>query len=318
MSNPNDPPLDEIQWRSPMALSQWEGGLHSNTILFYFAESPFFERTSNNAVVFSQALNVESMRYLLATREAFEGHLNTMSGLEFRVAEEPAETGPGAGTGVWVIRKQTRRKSAYEDDEITVHASYFVVGENIYMAPTLSSIFAARIMTISSLVTNAVSAAESVRKWGPSVGNFYQLPSSKTPAKPKIQNSAAATPMPVSDDSSKAPTAPAATTHKDDEKSLERLAEESFMIHMKYGGEYIDENPITGRPGEFHLTTTGRKPPQISKKDGPIGGINGPTINTKVEEKKDSKEKTHKSATAPKPRRKKSKMVNSTSTPAAS
>ena len=146
MSNPNDPPLDEIQWRSPMAIAQM-GGLHNNTILFYFAESPFFERTSNNAVVYNQAMNVPSMYPVIQTREAFETHLNTMSGLEFRVVEEPAETGPGAGTGVWVIRKQTRRKSAYEDDEITVHASYFVVGENIYMAPTLSGILAARIVS---------------------------------------------------------------------------------------------------------------------------------------------------------------------------
>lgn len=124
--------------------------------------------------------------------------------------------------------------------------------------------------------------------------------------------------MPVSDEASKAPAAPTAAAQKDDEKSLERLAEESFMIHMKYGGEYIDENPITGRPGEFHLTTTGRKPPQIAKTDGPIRSINTPTINTKVDDKKESKERTPKSATAPKPRRKKSKMVNSTSTPAAS
>ncbi|KAF5236661.1 hypothetical protein FAUST_6457 [Fusarium austroamericanum] len=317
MSNPNDPPLDEIQWRSPMAIAQM-GGLHNNTILFYFAESPFFERTSNNAVVYNQAMNVPSMYPVIQTREAFETHLNTMSGLEFRVVEEPAETGPGAGTGVWVIRKQTRRKSAYDDDEITVHASYFVVGENIYMAPTLSGILAARIMTISLSITNAVTAAESVRKWGPSRGNYYELPAAKTTTKAKIQDSAAATPMPPTDEPSKAPIAPTPVTQKDEEKELEKLAEESFMIHMKYGGEYIDENPITGRPGEFHLTTTGRKPPQLVKKDSPMRSITAPTINTKIEDKKDSKEKTPRSATAPKPKRKKSKMANSTSTPAAS
>ncbi|EKJ75613.1 hypothetical protein FPSE_04256 [Fusarium pseudograminearum CS3096] len=317
MSNPNDPPLDEIQWRSPMAIAQM-GGLHNNTILFYFAESPFFERTSNNAVVYNQAMNVPSMYPVIQTREAFETHLNTMSGLEFRVVEEPAETGPGAGTGVWVIRKQTRRKSAYDDDEITVHASYFVVGENIYMAPTLSGILAARIMTISLSITNAVTAAESVRKWGPSRGNYYELPAAKTATKAKTQDSAAATPMPATDEPSKAPIAPTPVTQKDEEKELEKLAEESFMIHMKYGGEYIDENPITGRPGEFHLTTTGRKPPQLVKKDSPVRSITAPTINTKVEDKKESKEKTPRSATAPKPKRKKSKMVNSTSTPAAS
>ncbi|KAF4986982.1 hypothetical protein FDECE_15668 [Fusarium decemcellulare] len=318
MSNPNDPPLDEIQWRSPVAIANM-GGLHSNTILFYFAESPFFERTSNNAVVYNQALNVSSMFPLIQTREAFEKHLESMPGLEFRVEEAPAETGPGAGTGVWVIRKQTRRKAPYPDepDELTVHASYFVVGENIYMAPTLNDILAARIMTMSSAVTRMVSSAESLRKWRPSLGHVYKLPSKQPSTRPKIQDSAAATPMP--EEASKAPAVPTTASQKNDEASLERLAEESFMIHMRYGGEYIDENPITGRPGEFHLSSTGRKavpPPQLAKPEG-IGSISGPTINTKVDDKKDSKDKTPKSATAPKPKRKKSKMLN-TGTPAAS
>jgi mediator of RNA polymerase II transcription subunit 6 len=86
------------------------------------------------------------MYHYIQTREAFEGRLKTMSGLEFIVGEEPAETGPGMGTGVWVIRKQTRRKRYDEEDEITIHASYFVVGENIYMAPTLADILASRLV----------------------------------------------------------------------------------------------------------------------------------------------------------------------------
>lgn len=146
MSNPNDPPLDEIQWRSPPLLASM-GGLHSNTILFYFAESPFFERTSNNAIIMSQAMNNMGMYHFIQTREAFEDRLKTMSGLEFIVGEEPAEMAPGMGTGVWVIRKQTRRKRYDEEDEVMVHASFFVVGENIYMAPTLQDILASRIVS---------------------------------------------------------------------------------------------------------------------------------------------------------------------------
>ncbi|KAM5342406.1 hypothetical protein ACJ41O_013372 [Fusarium nematophilum] len=314
MENPNEPPLDEIQWRSPPAIANM-GGLHSNTILFYFAESPFFERTSNNALLYSQALNNPHMFHLIQTREAFEGYLNTMTGLEFRVAEEPAETGPGAGTGVWVIRKQTRR---LHDPEPTVHSSYFVVGENIYMAPNLNDILASRIMTLSSAIAMSVSSGESVRKWRPSLGHVYQLPSNQPLTRTKAQDSAAPTPMP-DDAAAKALPVPATAAQKNSETSLERLAQESFMIHMRYGGEYIDENPITGRPGEFHLSSTGRKvvpPPQLAKQEG-IGSISGPpTINTKVDDKKDGKDKTPRSA-APKPKRKKSKMTN-TPTPAAS
>lgn len=168
-------------------------------------------------------------------------------------------------------------------------------------------------MTISSAIAKALPAAESVRKWRPSLGHVYQLPPNQPLTRQKVQDSKEATPIP--DETGK--TAPAA--QKNDELSLERLAEESLMTHMKYGGEYVDENPITGRPGEFHLSSTGRKvvpPPQLAKEEG-IGRISGPTLNTKFDDKKDGKaDKTPKSATAPKPKRRKSKM--STSTPTAS
>ncbi|KAH6611553.1 med6 mediator sub complex component [Trichoderma cornu-damae] len=307
MSNPNDPPLDEIQWRSPQIVAQM-GGLHSNTILFYFAESPFFERTSNNAVIMAQAMNNMAMYHYIQTREAFETRLKTMSGLEFIVGEEPAETGPGAGTGVWVIRKQTRRKRYQDDDEITVHASFFVVGENIYMAPTLADILASRIMTISSAIAKALPAAEAARKWRPSTGHVYHLPASQAstaqpkPQEPKEENAAL-------DEARK----PASAAARYDAPSLDRVAEESFMTHLRYGGEYIDEIPITGKPGEFHLSSTGRKPvlpPQGAAPTG-ISAMSGPPmLNTKLDDKKDGKaaDKTPKSATMPKLRRKKSKM----------
>jgi len=87
-----------------------------------------------------------NMFHIIQTREAFEGRLKTMSGLEFIVAQEPAEMAPGTGTGVWVVRKQTRRKRASEEDEITVHSTYYVVGENIYMAAAVSDILGNRMV----------------------------------------------------------------------------------------------------------------------------------------------------------------------------
>ena len=137
------PPLDEQSWRSPGDLAVM-GGLHENTVLFYFARSPFFDPTSNNAILETQGLHNQNMVQHLQMRTAFEARLKTMSGLEFMIAQEPAEMTPGAGTGVWVIRKQTRRKRPGEEDEITVHSTYFVVGENIYMATALSNILGSR------------------------------------------------------------------------------------------------------------------------------------------------------------------------------
>jgi mediator of RNA polymerase II transcription subunit 6 len=142
-------PLDEIQWSSPPIIQNM-GGLHSNTIHWYFAASPFYEQTSNNAVVLSQALNNAQMNHIIQNRQTFEAHLKTMSGLEFVVGEEPAETAPGTGTGVWVIRKQTRRKRYQQEDEVTVHQSYFVVGEHIYMAPRLADVLSCHLVSCNA------------------------------------------------------------------------------------------------------------------------------------------------------------------------
>ncbi|OAQ95979.1 hypothetical protein LLEC1_02855 [Akanthomyces lecanii] len=320
MDSKNEPPLDEIQWRSPLLIQQM-GGLHSNTILFYFAESPFFERTSNNAVIMSQAMNNMSMYHFIQTREAFEGRLKTMSGLEFIVGEEPAESGPGMGTGVWVIRKQTRRKRYQEEDEITVHASYFVVNENIYMAPTLADILASRIvrggtleahhsmrqpltspcqMTISSAIAKALPAAEAARQWRPSGGHSYKPPPAPTSgpagalqaARARMNESKEGTPAPGASTTTNK-SAAAAALPSVQELSLERSAEESFWVHMRHGGD--------------------KAPTGISAMTGP------PRLNTKVDDgKKEGKtEKTPRGA-MPKPKRRKSKLGGSgTRTPTA-
>ncbi|KAK3403518.1 mediator of RNA polymerase II transcription subunit 6 [Sordaria brevicollis] len=264
------PPLDEIQWHTP---PQFEAGIHSNSILYYFAQSPFYDKTSNNEVVFQQGLNNQAMFQYLATRELFESRLREMSGLEFIVAQEPAETGPGMGTGVWVINKQTRRKrpptnpARPEDgppDEIIVHSTYFVVGENIYMAPTLADVISSRVGSIASAITKTLPLVDEVSNWAPAAGRRYI-----TPAQPSAGAGAAggatnytasrtATPMPEGLPSATA-NKPSAKTTVNDPLLDSLLMEEALLTHERYGTEYMDENPITGKPGDFHLTSTGRK-----------------------------------------------------------
>lgn len=106
------------------------------------------------------------MVYIVETREAMEARLKTMSGLEFMVAQEPAEMDPGTGTGVWVIRKQIRRKRQGQEDEVNVQATYFVVGENIYMAPTVADIIGNRLVgkvTLNLTGSNICSSLSSPR-----------------------------------------------------------------------------------------------------------------------------------------------------------
>lgn len=63
-----------------------------------------------------------------------------MNGVEYLIVGEPQkETDPtlGPDTGVWVIRKQDRRKRAGRDDEVTVLGTYYLIGENMYQAPSI-------------------------------------------------------------------------------------------------------------------------------------------------------------------------------------
>lgn len=160
-----EPLLDEIQWRSP-PIAQSMGGIQTNTgnssrrrhvncstdvsgyiVLPYFYHSPFFDATSNNAIITTQATYNANLFYLVQTREAFEGRLRTMQGLEFMVSQDPSDNGQKVDhNGVWVIKKQNRRKRQGMDDEITPISSYFVVGENIYMAPSIGNVLESRLV----------------------------------------------------------------------------------------------------------------------------------------------------------------------------
>lgn len=140
-------PLDETLWSADLVALNIHS-IHSNTILPYFHASPFFDATSNNGILWGQAINNANMFHLVQTRDAFEGHLKTMNGVEFIVAQEPSEMAPGTGTGVWVINKQHRRKRHGMEDEVTVLATYYVVGDHIYMAPSLADLMNGRIVRL--------------------------------------------------------------------------------------------------------------------------------------------------------------------------
>lgn len=134
-------------------------------VLFYFAESPFFDATSNNASLAIQANYNEAFRHFVETREAFEGRLKTMQGLEFIVAYDPLQAAAQSErdfahepSNIWVIRKQTRRhRGPGMEDEVVVISTFFVVGDCIYMAPSVGSVVGHRI--VCSMLSLSVGAA---------------------------------------------------------------------------------------------------------------------------------------------------------------
>lgn len=81
-----------------------------------------------------------------------------MQGLEFMVGYDPLQAATGANaqfmhepSNIWVIRKQTRRKRSGYEDEVVVLATFFVVNDCIYMAPSAASVIGNRIVRPSEL-----------------------------------------------------------------------------------------------------------------------------------------------------------------------
>ncbi|EEH41252.2 mediator of RNA polymerase II transcription subunit 6 [Paracoccidioides lutzii Pb01] len=264
-----DVPLEEITWRSPHHVQMMGGFLHSNNILFYFAESPFFDATSNNASLAIQASYNENFRHFIETREAFEGRLKTMQGVEFMVL-------PQEPSNVWVIRKQVRKKRA-SDDEIQVLATYFVVGDSVYMAPSVLKVIGSRMLSTVTSLTKALSVASPLPLFSPSYGHTYMPPVPKyldpsRPGQQSTQQSTANTPIPDLPAQSRAGTTPplatTATTTTNAPSSLSqsttmqdsRSFAEAFNLLSRYGDEFMDDAPLLGEPGSFIIGKASTEP----------------------------------------------------------
>ncbi|KAL8750262.1 MAG: hypothetical protein Q9184_006482 [Pyrenodesmia sp. 2 TL-2023] len=292
MATREEPQLDEIQWKAPF-LAQNMGGITTNTVLPYFYESPFFDATSNNATITTQAFHNQSMYYLLQTREAFEERLKTMQGLEFMVAHDPSDNGTRPdNSGVWVIRKQNRRKRPGTEDEIIAISSYYVVGENVYMAASLNNILGARLLSIVSSLSNITAAASVLPSFTPALGHTY-LPPAPKPAASALstqmsQTSKESTPIPGTQDSTLTKKASKPSMSQDVQST--QLLQSSLSLSLLYGNEYMDDNPLTGEPGSFIITKTreAQQPAPQSKSKPPPVATKPPTpqLNTDLPEPK--------------------------------
>lgn len=138
--------LDEIQWRNPEWINQF--GLNTGNVLEYFSESPFYDRTSNNQVLkmqFQYQPPPPNLNTPLEYTRYFESKLMEMVGIEFVVAyiREP---------DFWVIKKQNRLNR----DSVQVLQSYFIIGANIYQAPTLYKILGSRLLSSTYFIKNTI------------------------------------------------------------------------------------------------------------------------------------------------------------------
>lgn len=93
----------------------------------------------------------------------------------------------------------------------------------------------------------------------PSTGHTYFLPASKSLApgvsSQATQASKETTPMPGTQDTSLSgkPSLSSKLTSDSEDQSLQILLE-SYSLSVRYGKEYMDDNPLVGEPGSFILS----------------------------------------------------------------
>lgn len=154
-------PLDELQWKSPEWVNAF--GLRTDNVLEYFAQSPFFDRTSNNQVLKMQH-QFSDANYTVSPYEMILKDLKKMKGIEFVIAmvREP---------DFWVIRKQYR----HSETETQTIADFYIIGSSVYMAPSIKAILSSRLLSTTLNLRNAMRSLQGLPQFSPSKGHYYEF-----------------------------------------------------------------------------------------------------------------------------------------------
>ncbi|KAF2710989.1 hypothetical protein K504DRAFT_466013 [Pleomassaria siparia CBS 279.74] len=265
---PKIAPLDEQMFEAPelFVMHDLPGhSLNTDSILWYFMNSQFFDGSSNNVALFNQVRG-DMSNPILQSRKAFEEALQTRFplGLQFVVAAEPQNPGEP-----WVIQKQVKKRAVDKDGrqldrvEVEVLASYYTVGNRILMAPSLLDVLQSRLLSTSMYLQDLFDLSSNLSHYSPATGHTYMPPSyeaaTKTTTASRLGSPglvAVEVEAPASQPtSSQGPVAleTSATEFSDD------FFLESLTATNKYGHEFMDENPLQGEPGSFVYGNTTRQ-----------------------------------------------------------
>ncbi|KAF4556731.1 MED6 mediator sub complex component-like protein [Elsinoe fawcettii] len=261
-------PLDEIQYIKPDVLAYWQG-VHSNSIHGYFSESPFFDHTTKNGVLWTQVFNDPNTLALYSDRQRLEQTLRQRPGTEYMVVGEPQpvqDQSQGPDSGVWIIRKQDRVKRPPREDELATLGTYYAVGPHMYQAPSVYDVVGNHLLSAMTSLSKFMDQATPLPNFDPAVGYTWFPPtankSSKAasttfsregsvgPDQSASQRAASAEPSARSSSAVGA----ASQAYFDPRDTL--LLEHSLRLALAHGDEYMDENPLRGEPGNFVFTHT--------------------------------------------------------------
>jgi mediator of RNA polymerase II transcription subunit 6 len=284
----NNTTLDEISYARPDIIQWWvsEGGqpMDENMIHRYFCESPFFDWSTKNGLFMQQAAVNFDMHTLSRNRKAFEDALRNARGVEYMIVGEPqlvadkTQAAQGAKTGIWTIRKQDRQTASADrylrppgvildgEWELTTLGTYFIVGENVFQAPSVADVVSNRLLAATASINQFFELASGLPRYNPSMGYTYlPVPTRQTASNPLSNPSPSqsregslapnADAMSIRSGSIQ-PDAPPDTSAPTTEVQDSRLLENSLWMAFQYGDEYIDENPLIGEPGQFKFAAT--------------------------------------------------------------
>ncbi|KAJ2824721.1 Mediator of RNA polymerase II transcription subunit 6 [Coemansia erecta] len=142
--------LTGIEWRSDQWIGQFNG-LRPDNILEYFSQSPFWDSSSNNAV-----LKMQTQFNALQTHSY---DLKNMVGIEFSVTHQEPPT-------LFVITKFRRSSPT----KVTPIAVYYILDGNAYEAPSLHSIVSSRMLSSIKKVELALKVARKHAEFHPATG----------------------------------------------------------------------------------------------------------------------------------------------------
>ncbi|KAF2002524.1 hypothetical protein P154DRAFT_561994 [Amniculicola lignicola CBS 123094] len=267
------PPLDEQTYNNPGLIAAEMPGfsLNADSIHWYFMNSPFFDRGSNNNAFLMQLQYSPEQPYFYASRANFEKGLRERypDGIQFMVVGEPQEPNQP-----WVVQKQLVR----EREVVQVLGTYYTMGTAFFMAPSLLDVLHSRLvsspscsllaspsLSISNNVAQFSNLAQNLTHFSPATGHTYLPPSYtlKASATGGDRSSRAGSLAPsVTDlDASTAPTSLLTGTEATAaQSSITNFSNPLFIASLnltgKFGHEYMDENPLQGEPGSFVYSST--------------------------------------------------------------
>ncbi|KAF9912706.1 Mediator of RNA polymerase II transcription subunit 6 [Linnemannia zychae] len=157
-----DTNLLNVEWR----FHEWimgVGGLTPDNVLDYFAQSPFWDSSCNNAIIRMQTQfnNLGEMTQ----------KLREQTGMEFALIHERYPT-------LFIIQKQERKGPDY----VIPMDIYYVLNGSIYMNPDLQTLLSNRVLGSLFYVESAFNEARTMTEFHPSTGYHWKAPGETTAA----------------------------------------------------------------------------------------------------------------------------------------